>query len=165
MGPNFFFWREFHFLRTGLRGPPILATKPTTAEPTAITPGTARSKRRVMAISHAVMAARRAGRTPFSPRGPYERVAQRDIVGICRLHCVACVRRSRGRRRGELRGRTPTVHSVHATWRQAMATGQSWFQSRRGSRGRLHRPTRGACLAQPGQLPREAAEGGPSVRG
>lgn len=49
-------------LRTGHRGQPILATKPTTAEPTAVDPGTARAKRMVMAGAYATAGTARAKR-------------------------------------------------------------------------------------------------------
>ena len=155
-GKGFFFLREFHHLRTGHRGPPILATKTPKAEPTATTPGTPGSKRRVLAISHAVVAVRKAGRNPLHSRGPYGRVAQRGTTGICHLHCVACVRRSRGR----WHDHTPIFQTVRATCRRAKATGQSWSQNRPGSRGRLHRSTKGACSARLGFVKQGAAGGG-----
>ena len=104
------------------------------AEPTAAGPGTTRSKRVVVAVSGSCTY-RLA--EPF--RGPYERVAQRDTAGMRRLRCVACVRRSRGRRRGCI----PTARAAHATGRRVSATGRSWCHSRPGIRGRPHRPTRG----------------------
>ena len=93
-----FFLREFHFLRTGHRGQPILATKPTTAEPTAVDPGTARAKRMVMAgayatagtarakrvvmaVSHAMVAARTGWQSPpFQEGGHTTALACRILV-------------------------------------------------------------------------------------
>ena len=67
--------REFHFLRTGHRGQPILATKPTTAEPTAVDPGTARAKRMVMAGAYATAGTARAKRVVMAV--PHAMVAAR----------------------------------------------------------------------------------------
>ena len=80
-GPNggatwrHYFLREFHFLRTGHRGQPILATKPTTAEPTAVDPGTARAKRMVMAGAYATAGTARAKRVVMAV--PHAMVAAR----------------------------------------------------------------------------------------
>ena len=71
----FFFEGEFHFLRTGHRGQPILATKPTTAEPTAVDPGTARAKRMVMAGAYATAGTARAKRVVMAV--PHAMVAAR----------------------------------------------------------------------------------------
>ena len=89
--------REFHFLRTGHRGQPILATKPTTAEPTAVDPGTARAKRMVMAgayatagtarakrvvmaVSHAMVAARIGWQSPSAQEGGRRIALARCVV-------------------------------------------------------------------------------------
>ena len=93
------FWREFHFLRTGHRGQPILATKPTTAEPTAVDPGPARAKRMVkagayatagtarakqvvMAVLHAMVAARIGWRSPPPQEGGGARIALARCVVV-----------------------------------------------------------------------------------
>ena len=70
-----FFLREFHFLRTGHRGQPILATNLTTAEPTAVDPGTARAKRMVMAGAYATAGTARAKRVVMAV--PHAMVAAR----------------------------------------------------------------------------------------
>ena len=93
-----FFLEGISLVRTGHRGPPILATKPTTAEPTAVDPGTARAKRMVMAgayatagtarakrvvmaVSHAMVAARTGWQSPpFQEGGHTAALARRILV-------------------------------------------------------------------------------------
>ena len=101
---TFFFSEEVHHLRTGHRGPPILATKPTTAEPTAVDPGTARAKRMVMAGAYATAGTARA----------------KQVVVAVPLNRPSCLRRPpRRMQQGPMGHRTLWRHSKRRCRSQA----------------------------------------------